>query len=1041
MTLDAPMLCERCGGTLPGGWAAPSCPRCLVRVSVEAPGGVPALPGDYELLEEIARGGMGVVYRARQRKLDRIVAVKVLAAGDFASAEAQRRFRTEAAAAARLQHPGIVAIHDVGETDGLPWLSMDFVAGGNLAALVREQPLPARQSADYVRAIAEAVQHAHDHGVLHRDLKPSNILLDPETGPRITDFGIARCIDAAEHTRTGEVLGSPGYTAPEQALGGVADARTDVYGLGALLYHLLTARPPFQGPTLDAILLQLRDADPLAPRRLNPAVPRDLETICLRCLRKEPAHRYATAREVAADLARFQRGEPIRARPVSAWEKTVRWGRRRPAIAALLALLVAVAALAFAFVDHARRAEAGAKGRAEAASAQLRETNARLEESLDRIELDRAEDLFRSGDSAGALAPLARVVRRHPAHPVAGPRLASALWHGDFALPVLPPLSAGGEVWRLNFLRDGRNLLVGTDHGAAVWDAAAGRRLLEFAHDDARVSAAVLSPDERTLAEWDTAPGKFLRLLDVATGRLCAPPIQHGGHLRTVTFSPDSARLVTAGSDPDAQIRDARTGEVLGEPLPHPPEAWDAAFSPDGETIATIAETTVRLWATRTRRLRAESPALADARMLRFSPDGRWLMAASSGGTMRLLSVADAQFTGLPMRHEGLVRAATFSADSRWLLTASEDHTARVWTVPGGEPLAPPLRHRDTASFAAFSPDGARIATCSSDHTARVWDARTGRPLSQPLRHLEQPRAAAFSPDGATLCTGGADGLVVRWNLRPFAEPQLAPPPEPEAVGGRVSADGRIQLTYEKHATTAVLSDVKTGAVIGTPLTHADEITGADFSPDGALIATASNDNTARVWDTATGRAVSPPLRHARSVSAVAFSPDSRRVATASMDDTARLWDARTGTPLARPLPHEDHVTDVHFSPDGRRLATASRDQTARVWDAASGHPLTEPLRHDAPVERVRFAPDGQRLTTRTGDTAQTWDVPDFPTPPPAWLAQLTETIALAELPADPAAALALIARYEQTRADALATTGDEAYARLARRIFGSAAK
>ncbi|HZJ14227.1 MAG TPA: serine/threonine-protein kinase, partial [Chthoniobacteraceae bacterium] len=465
-TTDSLTHC-RCGAPLPVGWPETSCPRCLVNVSVDAldparvfPPGVTEMSlGDYELLDEIARGGMGVVYRARQRRLERIVAVKVLAAGELANAEARRRFRVEAEAAARLQHPGIVTIHDVGESEGLPWLSMDFVAGGNLAALVREQPLPARQAADTVRTIAEAVQHAHDHGVLHRDLKPSNILLDPESGPRVTDFGIARCADAGEHTRTGEVLGSPGYTAPEQALSGAADARTDVYGLGALLYHLITARPPFQGPTLNAIMLQLRDADPLTPRRLNPAVPRDLETICLHCLRKNPANRYATARDVADDLARFLRGEPIHARPISAFGKTWRWCRRRPAIAALLAVVAVVAVLAFGLIDAARRNESAAKQRAEFASAQLRDANTRLAESLDDAELERAENLFQTGESADALALLARIVRRTPMHRVAAPRLASALWHGDFALPVLPPFHGGGYVLRMQFLRDGKTLL------------------------------------------------------------------------------------------------------------------------------------------------------------------------------------------------------------------------------------------------------------------------------------------------------------------------------------------------------------------------------------------------------------------------------------------------------------------------------------------------------------------------------------------------------------------------------------------------------
>ena len=1153
---------------LPGGWATSSCPRCLVHFSVDATDPALVFPlgvettalGDYDLLDEIARGGMGVVYRARQRRLGRIVAVKVLAAGEFAGAEARRRFRVEAEAVARLQHPGIVAIHDVGEGEGLPWLSMDFVAGGNLAALVREQPLPARQAADYVRAIAEAVQHAHDHGVLHRDLKPSNILLDPETGPRVTDFGIARCADADEHTRTGEVLGSPGYTAPEQAFGGTADARTDVYGLGALLYHLLTARPPFQGPTLDSIVLQLREADPLAPRRLNPAVPRDLETICLRCLRKEPAHRYTTAREVAEDLARFQNGESIRARPVSHLEKAWRWCRRRPAIAALLALLAVVGTFSIFIIERARRSESGARDRAESASRQLREMNTRLADSLDAAELDRADDLFRSGESSDALALLARLVRRSPEYRIATARLASALWQGDFAMLLPPPFSTGGQVIGLQFLRDEHTLLACTSKGIATWDAATGRRLLEFEKDGSRISATVLSPDERTLAAWDTDLGKSVRLFDVATGRECAPPIPHTGWLHAVAFSPDSTRLVMVGSDAPAQIRDARTGQKSGEPLAHPPGLWCAVFSPDGETIVTCAGRTVRWWEARSQMLRSESAPLdSEARLLRFSPDGRWLLAVCVSGTTRFLSTTDGQLAGLPMLHADELRAVTFSPDGRRVLTASNDHTARVWSVPGGEPLTLPMRHRDSVNFACFSADGARIATCSSDHTTRVWDSQTGRPLTQPFRHFEQPRAAAFTPDGDTLYAGGADSVVVRWDLRALGGPsatlrgeraefsrdgsrvvaaavgpvvwenatfrrlavgsdgatlaRLSPngrsvalvaggglkirslaadtadiaispsafiedicfspdghriatgsrdgavrvwatadgapvaPPIPHdgpVTIVRFSPDGRTLLTAThsprpaaRDREAAYLWDAVTGRLIGHPMEHLDNLLGAEFSPDGALVVTASDDNTARVWDAHTGAPVSPELRQKRSIVSVAFSPDSTRVATASLDGTARIWSARTGTVLARALPHDDHVNDVQFSPDGRRIATASHDKTVRLWDAVTGHPLTEPLRHAAPVVQVRFHPDGQHIIASTADgTARIWDVPDFSTPAPTWLPQLAEAISLADLPPEPIAAFALVARYEQTRAEALAMKGGDSYADLARRLF-----
>ena len=366
--------CPRCHNPLPLGSPAGHCPRCLLKTALadltEPPSDEVETPwttfGGLELFEEIGRGGMGVVYRARQSGLDRTVAVKVLLRAKFASAEERERFHREAQAAARMKHPGIVGVLDVGEDEGLPWFSMELVAGKSLEQIVREHPMGAREAALCVQHVAQAIQHAHEHGVLHRDLKPSNILMDMDGSPRITDFGIARIIgtDTATNqntqlTRTGQSLGSPGYAAPEQALHGQADARTDVYGLGALLYHLLAGRPPFQGPTLDAILMQVRENDPISPRRLNPTVPCDLETICLKCLRKQPGSRYTTATDLADDLADFLQSRPIRARPLSMAGRLWRWARRHPGIAALLTLLaIMVAGLvsaALAFGKHEQR--------------------------------------------------------------------------------------------------------------------------------------------------------------------------------------------------------------------------------------------------------------------------------------------------------------------------------------------------------------------------------------------------------------------------------------------------------------------------------------------------------------------------------------------------------------------------------------------------------------------------------------------------------------------------------------------------------------
>jgi tetratricopeptide (TPR) repeat protein len=295
--------------------------------------------GDYELLEEIARGGMGIVYRARQVSLNRIVAVKMLLFGEFASDDHVKRFQAEAEAAASLQHPNIVAIHEIGRHEGLHYFSMDYVPSRNLAETVRNGPLPAQRAAGYLKTIAEAIDYAHGRGVLHRDLKPSNVLIDEADQPRITDFGLAKRLKAgSELTATGHILGSPSFMPPEQAdrTRGALGRHSDIYSLGALLYHVLTGRPPFVAETLEETLFQVLNLEPVSPRLLNGSVPRDLETICLKCLSKDPQRRYRTATEVAQELDCWLNGQPIRARATGVPEKVWRWSRRRPALAGLI---------------------------------------------------------------------------------------------------------------------------------------------------------------------------------------------------------------------------------------------------------------------------------------------------------------------------------------------------------------------------------------------------------------------------------------------------------------------------------------------------------------------------------------------------------------------------------------------------------------------------------------------------------------------------------------------------------------------------------
>ena len=387
-----PTRCVRCGIGLSAAVAEGLCPACLNRaifseaelaLPEEELHGQPQRIGDYELIECIARGDMGIVYRARQVSLNREVAVKILLDQVFASPEELARFRAEAAAAAALRHPNVVAVHEIGEADGRRFYSMDFVAGKDLAALTRDGPLDPRQAAELTRKIAEAIAHTHQRGILHRDLKPSNVLVDAAGEPHVTDFGLAKRIqpplpekpspDSAKLTLSGQIVGTPGYMSPEQAATrkDIGPA-TDIYSLGALFFHLLTGRAPFLGPTPTAVLRQVEELEPIAPMLLNPQVPADLQTICLKCINKEPSRRYASAAELAADLGRFLRNEPIQARPTGSVERAVRWSRRHPGIAgmsgaiALLLIVVAIGSLVYSRrIEAGRRAEAALRVEAE----------------------------------------------------------------------------------------------------------------------------------------------------------------------------------------------------------------------------------------------------------------------------------------------------------------------------------------------------------------------------------------------------------------------------------------------------------------------------------------------------------------------------------------------------------------------------------------------------------------------------------------------------------------------------------------------------
>lgn len=1064
-----PRHCADCGAPLTDGLGS-RCPRCLLAIALlEEDGGADATSsrfgapglgafGDYELLEEIAHGGMGVVFKARQRSLGRTVAVKMIRAGRLASADEVQRFRAEAEAAGQLQHPNIVAIHEVGECEGQHFFSMDYVEGRSLADLVRDGPFPPDRAARYVKTLAEAVHYAHQHGVLHRDLKPSNVLIDAHDQPRITDFGLAKRLERPDDlTPSNHPLGTPGYMSPEQAAGKVRGLTTaaDVYGLGAILYDLLTGCPPFVADTPFSTMRAVVEEEPVPPwivrRRLAAQRPNsevrspkhtrnpqaesaaagggfrrsvfgllsgfgfrasDLDIICLKCLEKHPARRYASAAALAEDLDRCLRHEPIHARPGGLWRHGVKWARRRPAVAALAATVM-LAGTGFV--------------------AQLTASRARVQTALARMRIHVAEDYFTDNPSIG-LAYLARVLRDDPGNAVAAERLLSALSQRHFLLPRTPPLRHGAAVNGARFSTDGRWVVTASEDGTArVWEAGTGQpagpplrhagpvRWAEFSADGERVATASADGTARVWA--------------AGTGQALTPPLVHRGAVSGARFSPNGRVLATASDDHTARVWEAGTGRPLTPPLVHGNRLFTLAFTPDGQRLVTAAaDSAAHIWEVATGR---EAARLQHANWVcaaTFSADGRWLATGAYDKAARVWDAIAGEPVTPPLQHRAALRSVEFSGDGRWLLTGTMSGTAEIWDwqrVRDQTAAARPavlIELKGSALFAArFSPECGRLAVASVEGTVQLWQPATGQRLGEPMRHGGPVFSAEFSPDGGSLLTASADGTACLWDAR--QAPPLGLTLLPAASGDSnaihdavFSHDGRLAATASRNGEVRLWNTASGQAALPDPLRHQKAVNTVRFSPDDRRLLTASRDTTARLWDLASGKPVGAAMRHDCAQPGLAtaeFSADGRKVVTGAYCGLAEVWEAGTGlrlSPLLRSstagdirsavfspdgnwfataddggsaqiwsvtgfqpagpaLLHREAVSSVRFSRDGDRVLTASWDATARVWERASGQALTPPMRHQGRVVGAEFSPDGRHVVTAAFDhTARLWD-------------------------------------------------------------------
>jgi WD40 repeat protein/predicted Ser/Thr protein kinase len=991
--------------------------------------------GDYELIKELGRGAMGVVYKARQISLNRPVAVKLLKADILAGDDERRRFENEAEVVAMLDHPHIVPIFEVGEHEGRQYFTMKLVTGTSLDKKLAHYAADPKVAARLVKTAAEAVHHAHQRGILHRDLKPSNILLDDRGEPYVSDYGLAKRIEGdSELTVSGAIVGTPSYMSPEQASGrrGAVTTSTDVYGLGAILYSLLTGRPPFRGNSVLKTLREVQERAPDPPSMFNPKVPRHLEAICLKCLQKDPSRRYASAKALANDLESYLAFRPIEARFVGRVERTTLWCRRNP-IAACLTMAIAVAAVAslvglLSVVRSQALAREVAREQELTFRSQYDFRILQVQGAWDKNDLVHLRDLLAySTDGASA--------------------------HND---PALDPRGFEWYFWRrklssghqsfigrssVAFSPDGQRIAFVTDNGVQVTEMMNGHgtRVLNPKSGAGWIESAATCPDGGKIASGDSIG--MIRLIDRRTSQ----ELLMRGHTRSVTglaFSPNCDRLASSSADRTVRLWDVATGREICSFQRHTDRVSGVSYSPDGNRIASGSyDGTIRIWDSMTGlqslEIRGDAgPVLSVA----FSPDGRRLAAADSFKGIRVRDAISGEVRSiLGQARDSSLRGytcAAYSTDGRRLAAARSDSTLTIWDTSNGQELVALKGHSSPVVSLAFSPDGTKLASASDIREVKVWDVINGQRPPTISAHTGPVFDVLFSPDGRRLATTGRDSTVRLWDLEncreimslegPAGKPRRHIRPMYDAAhtqqpitaiafrpdGERLAAAG---------AKGVMVWEAATGRLILAYKGHTDLVTAIAFSPDGKHLATSGCEGVVKVWDgdngneklTLTGRFLNKDPRSRNDASArslggdasfgrtsdegylpildLAYSPDGQRIA--SLDEKGiLLWNAQTGS-VVWALDENDNLVNVFerltFSPDGKLLAVFDRRGTLKLVSAVDGREIRDlesppesqkwidGMWRDA-IRKVAFSPDGSSLAvTRVGGKIQLLDVAD----------------------------------------------------------------
>jgi WD40 repeat protein len=1042
--------CSICGAGLRRDAPEGLCPACLLQLAVRVGASDPKARaarerpaadagsrsgiryfGDYEVYEELARGGMGIVFRARQVSLDRPVALKMILAGKLATPAQLTRFYSEAAAAAKLDHPNIVPIYEVGEHHGQHFYSMRLIEGGTLAGRTLPAQAPdtsgpagekfgSQYCANLICQVAHAVHFAHRHGILHRDLKPTNVLLDKNDKPYVTDFGLAKVAgDDLGLTQSAAVLGTPAYMAPEQASGSARQLTTaaDIYSLGAILYELLTGRPPFVADTPLAAMRKVIDEKPVAPRRLarlksRPEVDKDLETICLKCLRKDPQSRYRSAQALAEDLERWLAGEPILARPASGPERFRLWCKRKPLVAGLWgSLALALAAGAVGVLWQWRRA-------AQSAS-EARQAETRARDELWRAELERARAQRRTGEegqSALSLEAAARAARIRPGLESRNEAIAALaltdlqfvpIWTNftTFFLARFSPsveraavtLAGGGvrllrtgdgreesvlpsigtAASRLSFSPDERLLAVNYASGSnVVWDLATQSPRLAWGPSPV---AGEFTPDGGYVLKFENSGVlSCVALRDQQERWHC----QTGRGLWSLNFQPEGKYFAAYYlQSPVVEVRSLDTGELV-RTLTHPSDLTSLAWSPNGKTLAAGVESgRIFTWditsAAEPGNWRAQDDSVV---ALGFAPSGRWLITAGWDGSIRLWTLPECRLAVVGRGYTPLYQVQ-FDPDERWLGCGRRGKVLGLIRISPSTVLrrihVPPGEKRGAWSL-DVSHDGRLMAAAYSDGL-RVFELATGSEVARLTD--EHFFSALFTTDGAALITCGLSGIA-RWpleriqngsanGLRLGARQSIRE--GLSLVFAALSADGRWLAAANQRAACVAVYDMSQ-PTNRFALTEHRAISQVALSPDGRWVASGTwNGRGVKIWALASKGLVRelPVTQTAR----VTFSPDSRLLVTGS--ESYQVWDTASWNELYQGPDSENVYRPSAFSPDGGALAVVKGQSVIELLDPASGRVLADlEAPGSATISWLRFSPDGSALLAlEWARDIQVWDL------------------------------------------------------------------